>query len=77
MSVDIPEQTRALEAARKLKGEEKRQELKKIRALAITYLEGCARDFGVPYDCVLRAKALLADVDTALKKAKGSWAKIE
>lgn len=75
--VDIPEQGRALEAARKLKGEEKRQELKKIRGCVVAYLEACVKDFSVPYDCVLRAKKLLAEVEAASKKAKGSWAKIE
>ena len=76
-SVDIHEQERALEAAKKLKGEEKRAELRAIRKKVEAFLNECVRDFSVPFDAVKRAKRLFAEVDSSLARAKGDWAKIE
>ena len=76
-AIDIPTEERALEATKTLKGEEKRAELRAIRRRVGGYLELCAKDFSVPFDMVKRAKKLFGEVESALGRAKGDWAKIE
>lgn len=74
--IDIPTEERALEAARKLRGEEKRGELRAIAKRVNGFAE-CVKDFSIPFDVVKRAKKLSAEVESALARAKGDWAKVE